>query len=196
MYWLASKGRQAQSNQTNTHVNIQCESSFSIKWKYERNSVLMSDKISFALCFVYIIRKMGRIHFYRTHKYSSSCWRFLFLLLLMLSDPPIGYSTNNNSLKHLTAIHNGTYTKDSRIWHCADCRLLWTRIISNGFCCSKMAHCFFIFNGKNITEQKRLIYDRYSIMKSINRRVLYIHAQKKRIISIFRELVPPPLQRQ
>lgn len=141
------------------------------------------------------MRKMSRLHFYRTHKYSSACcW---CCLTRQSGIPPITITLNICQL-FITAPTQKTQEYDS-VPTADSCEsaafrmdfavVRWHTISSHSMDGSKA-------NKQNITKQKRLIYDRYSIMKSINRRVLYIHAQKKRLISIFRELVSPPLLRQ
>lgn len=97
------------------------------------------------------------------------------------------WPTNNNNLKHLLAIHNGTYTKDSQEYDRKDdpCESAAFRMGSYSDSSSSFGLVYFVGRKskpckQDITKQKQLIYDRYFIMKSINRRVLYIVEVQRR----------------
>lgn len=114
------------------------------------------------------------------NKYSFSAFFFLSRIV---------WPTNNNNLKHLPAIRDGTYiTWCIPIYQnitSATFVYIWIRMAN--FLSQQAVWMFVRWNvcKQDIIKQKKLIYHRSAIIKSINRCTLWSSAERKKEIKFF-----------
>lgn len=155
---------------------------FNKKKTRRRNSFIMS-LTKFYLCHAYWIwrrQDKNSLLSLALNKYSFSAFFFLSRIV---------WPTNNNNLKHLPAIRDATYIT----W----CIPIYQNITSATFVCiwirmanflSQQAVWMFVkWNvcKQDIIKQKKLIYHRSAIIKSINRCTLWSSAERKKEIKFF-----------